>query len=141
MRVMALDLGRKRIGVALSDPTGALASPHSTLDSTSQDGDIEAVLRMVSENDVGLVVVGLPLSLSGGMGPQAREASGFARALAQRAGVPVRVLDERLSTVQAERLLREAGVKPSRERARVDAAAAAVILQSYLDSSHTPPPG
>ena len=134
MRVLALDLGDKRIGVALSDPTGTLASPHATLTSSTQASDVEAVLRLVSEHEVELVVVGLPLSLSGNMGPQGRRASGFARALSDRAVVPVQLLDERFSTVQAQRLLRETGVQPSRQKARVDAAAAAVVLQAFLDS-------
>ena len=134
MRVLALDVGGKRIGVALSDPTGLLASPLTTITRSSEPEDIDSVLRLVQENGVEEIVVGLPLSLSGRAGPQAKRVTGFTERLSERAAVPVKAEDERYSTAQAERLLRQAGAKPSEDRARVDAAAAAVILQSYLDS-------
>ncbi len=134
MRVLALDLGQKRTGVAVSDPSGTLASPLTTIQRRSPSEDFDAVKALVVEHNVERVVVGVPRSLSGRAGPQARRAEEYARALSQRAGVPVTTVDERYSTVEAERKLREAGARPSKERERVDAAAAAVILQSYLDS-------
>ena len=126
---MALDVGDKRIGV-----TGMLASPLTTITRTSEPEDIDTVLRLVDERGVGEIVVGLPLSLSGRMGPQARRTAQFTRRLSARTDVQVQSLDERYTTVQAERLMREVGAKPSRDKARVDAVAAAVLLQSYLDS-------
>ena len=134
MRVLALDVGDKRIGVALSDPSGLLATPLTTIKRDEHTSDIEEVLRLAGEHDAGEVIVGMPISLSGRMGAQAELTARFAAALADRASIPVNSVDERYSSVQAERLLRESGVKPSKNRARVDAAAAAVILQSYLDS-------
>ena len=134
MRVLALDFGERRIGVALSDPTGMLASPLTTLTRGRGGADVEMVLRLAAENDVAEIVVGMPVSLSGRRGPQAGRVARFVDALRRATGIPVLSADERYSTVQAERSLRESGVEPSRERGRVDAAAAAVILQSYLDS-------
>jgi putative Holliday junction resolvase len=134
LRVLALDVGEKRIGVALGDPTGLLASPLTTISRTGESADVDEVLRLARQHEVSEIIVGLPLSMSGAVGPQAKLVSGFTDVLADRVDVPVKSVDERLSTVEAERLLRESGVKPSRDRARVDAAAAAVILQSYLDS-------
>ena len=134
MRVLALDVGQKRIGVALCDPDGLLAFPLATIDRTAEFEDIDAILGLASKNEVGAILVGLPVSLSGRLGPQARQVVRFTKVLSARAEVTVSTLDERYSTVEAERLMREAGARPSKARARVDAAAAAVILQSYLDS-------
>ena len=138
MRVLALDVGDKRIGVALSDPTGLLAFPLTTLERGSDDSAIAEIVRLASEHEVSDIVVGIPRTLSGRIGPQARRTADFASSLAEQTDAPVKTVDERLSSVQAERLLKESGVKPSRDKARVDAAAAAVILQSYLDSKRTP---
>ncbi|MCH8205572.1 MAG: Holliday junction resolvase RuvX [Chloroflexi bacterium] len=134
MRVIALDVGDRRIGVALSDPTGLLASPLSTVTRKGHDADVDEVLGLAAANDVAEIVVGMPVSLSGRKGAQAARTTAFAEELRRKTDLPVVFVDERYSTVQAERSLRELGVQPSRDRARVDAAAAAVILQSYLDS-------
>ena len=134
MTVLALDVGDRRIGVALSDPEGRLAVPLTTIDRGAESEDIDGLLALVSARAVREIVVGMPLTLSGRMGQQARGVSDFARALEQRADVPVKTFDERFSTVEAERLMREAGRRPSKEKAGVDAAAATVILQAYLDS-------
>lgn len=134
MRALALDVGDKRIGVALSDPTGLIATPLTTIIRRSEAEDIAAVLALVTDNEAGEIVVGMPLLLSGRAGPQARRVSRLARVLARQAPVPVETIDERYSTVEAEKRLREAGGRPSRDRARVDAAAAAVILQAHLDA-------
>ena len=111
-----------------------LASPLTTLTRGRGGSDLGEVLRLAAENDVGEIVVGMPVSLSGRRGPQANRVTRFVDALRSATDIPVLSADERYSTVQAERSLRETGVKPTRERSRVDAAAAAVILQSYLDS-------
>ncbi len=134
MRILALDVGEKRIGVALSDPTGLLASPLTTIESKGQDFDIDEVLRLAEEHEAGEIVIGLPLSMSGRRGPQAGRVDAFVKAMAERTDIPLKSMDERLSSVQAERMLRESGVKPSKNKARVDSAAAAIVLQSYLDS-------
>lgn len=140
MRVLALDVGDKRIGVAVGEAEVRLASPLTTISRASEPEDVDAVLGLAAEQGAGTIVVGLPLSLSGRMGAQAKSVAHFAKVLASRASVPVETVDERYSTVQAERLLTEGGVKASRDRARVDAAAATVILQSYLDARSSRPP-
>jgi putative Holliday junction resolvase len=134
LRVLGLDFGQKRMGVALSDTEGILASPLTTVTCETDSERINAVLDLVAGNDVRAIVVGAPISLSGRKGPQAGLVTRFVQGLAARVAVPVTTIDERYTTVEAERLLREAGRHPSRDRARVDAVAAALILQSYLDA-------
>ncbi len=133
MVVLALDVGEARIGVAVSDPTELLASPRGVIRRRSLAQAIEAVLRMVEETEAELVVVGLPISLDGQLHDQARAVQAFGQRLARRLSIPVEYWDERLSTVTATEALRAAGVRPDRIRERVDAAAAAIILQDYLD--------
>lgn len=131
MRVIALDVGERRIGVAVSDPTGTLATPHTVIQRRSKAEDFAAVARLVAELEAERVVVGLPLSLNGEVGPQARRVTRYAWALARTLDVPVELHDERYSTVTADTLLVESGRK---RRVPIDAAAAAVILQDYLES-------
>lgn len=134
MVVLALDVGEARIGVAVSDPTELLASPRGMIRRRSTAQAIEAVLRMVEEAKAEMVVVGLPISLDGQMRDQARAVQAFGQRLARRLSVPVAYWDERLSTVTAAEALRAAGVRPERIRERIDAAAAAIILQDFLDA-------
>ena len=133
-RILALDIGDRRIGVAVSDPTGTLASPFTTITRRDLESDITAVLELAEQQEAVQIVAGMPLSLSGQAGPQAKKVRYVIKALEQRSHVPVKTWDERFSTREAERLLRESGHHPSKERALTDAAAAAVILQGYLDS-------
>lgn len=139
LRVLGLDVGARRIGMALSDPEGILASPAGFLDRTTEEEDLRRVLEAASQHGVGRIVVGIPVSLSGRRGPQARAVDRFRRSLAGAFDLPVVSWDERLSTQHAERRLKEAGVEPSLERGRTDAAAAAIILQGYLDSLRNRP--
>lgn len=141
MRVLALDLGERRIGVALSDSAGVLASPYDVIErSGDRDQDRARIAAVVDETGAGLVVVGLPLGLSGSRGRAAEAASAEADVLAGLLGVPVETFDERLSTVEAERRRRERGPRPKRSRplsgaqARqgIDAEAAAIFLEAYL---------
>ncbi len=129
---MALDLGDARIGVAISDDRRRMAVPLGTI-RTGAPQDLKAIAAMVRDNDVTLVVVGHPLSMSGHAGPRARSAEEFAGALRSFLDVPVVLHDERLSTVEAERALRAAGAGGRDRRRIVDRQAATVILQSYLD--------
>ncbi|MBF8267934.1 MAG: Holliday junction resolvase YqgF [Dehalococcoidia bacterium] len=138
VRVLGLDVGERRIGVALSDPTGTIASPLAALQRGSLEADLRAVVRLVGEHGAEAIVVGIPLSLSGRVGPQARLVRQFLQALSRELTVPVHAQDERFSTVEAERLLRESGQEPSRNRGLTDSASAAVILQSYLESQRHP---
>lgn len=137
MMILALDVGEKRIGVALSDESELLASPRGVIQRRSTAQALEAVARAVEETSAGLVVVGLPISFDGQLHAQARRIQGFAGRLRARLRVPVVFADETLSSVRAEEQLRAAGVRPERIRERLDAAAAAVILQEYLDQQRS----
>ena len=134
MRILALDVGERRIGLALSDPTELLASPIEALELDGREPAHETAARHASGMELSEIVVGMPYSMSGARGRQAGRVAAFVRELAELVEVPVTTVDERLSTAQAERLLRGRGVEPSRDKGRLDSAAAAVILQSYLDS-------
>jgi putative Holliday junction resolvase len=136
-RRLGVDVGTVRVGVALSDPQGALATPLVTLSRDSESGsDIARLAELVTEHEVVEVVVGLPRTLAGRRGPAARHAESYAAALADRvAPVPVRLVDERLTTVTATRALRDSGLRGRRQRAVVDQMAAVAILQSWLDKS------
>jgi putative Holliday junction resolvase len=136
MRSLGLDIGDKRIGVALSDPEGILASPFAIIDRRDESLDIETIIGIISQKQVGRIIVGLPWSLDGSLGRQAEKVKGFTQRLCEHTNVPVEYRDERLTTVLAERLGRVAGSKKSREKVRRDAQAAALILQGYLDERH-----
>lgn len=131
-RVLGLDLGEARIGVAISDPGRTVAVPSGTIKVVGGVEDLKAVRRLVAESGAVAVVVGHPLSLSGAAGPAARRAEEFAEGLRAMLRVPVHLQDERLSTVQAERDLRRAGADDRRRRAAVDQAAATIILEAFL---------
>ncbi|MCX7681616.1 MAG: Holliday junction resolvase RuvX [Anaerolineae bacterium] len=138
---MGLDVGDKRIGIAISDPSGTVARPLCALERRSQQRDFDAIAALVAEHGVELVVVGHPLSLNGTEGAQARSISGYALALRERLSVPVLLWDERFSTTEAQEVLLQTRSRSQRFTARksgeLDAVAAAVILQHYLDSSRT----
>ena len=130
---LGVDVGDVRIGVARSDPSGLLASPLETVRRGA--GDLARLRALTRDDDAVEVVVGLPRSLSGGEGPAAAKVRRFAVRLADAVSpVPVRLCDERLSTVSAEAVLREAGRRGQQRRAVVDQAAAVVILQNALDT-------
>jgi putative pre-16S rRNA nuclease len=132
-RVLGLDLGDVRIGVAISDPDRRLAVPLGTVQVGRPPGEMRAIADLVREHDVTLVVIGEPISMDGVRRDRATHAANFAEAMRAMLTVPVALHDERLSTAEAERSLREAGVTGTRRRSVVDAAAAQVILQAWLD--------
>jgi putative Holliday junction resolvase len=132
-RILALDVGDRRIGVALSDPTGILASPHSIIERTTDEKAIEAILKVVAEKEAGRIIVGLPRSMNGTIGPQAEKVKAFTEQLCRRTSVPIEYRDERLTTVTAMRLKQEASTRRLDRKTRYDAMAAAIILQEYLD--------
>jgi putative Holliday junction resolvase len=132
-RVLALDVGGKRIGVALSDPVGSFAMPLLTLQAAPQAQALARIAELVAEHVVDDVVVGLPLTLSGEVGPQAKVVQAFAAELETVLGRPVRLFDERLTTTVAEQMMRDMGIKPEKRKARIDEIAAMIILQDYLD--------
>jgi putative Holliday junction resolvase len=131
-RVLGLDLGQARIGVAVSDPERRIAVPVGTV-RTGAPQDVKAIAALVREHDAATIVVGHPLSLSGRPTEASTQAETFAGTLEAALGVPVVLQDERLSTVQAERELGAAGVKGPSRRAVVDQTAATIILQAWLD--------
>jgi putative Holliday junction resolvase len=132
---MGLDLGERRIGLAVSYGAGMLVLPAGYLDRMRLKRDIERILELARERQIEGFVVGLPYTLSGEVGTQAKRAQGFIRALRRRTDLPVYTVDERFTTVEAEGLLQDAGRKPSRDRGVVDSGAAVLILQRYLDET------
>jgi putative Holliday junction resolvase len=136
--VLALDLGERRIGVAVSDAGGILASPHGVIErARDRATDHEAVAALVTELGVERVVVGLPLSLSGATGPAAEGALEEAAQLASVLGVPVETFDERLTTVAAARSMRAGGTRARKQRKRIDEMAASMMLQNWLERRRT----
>jgi putative Holliday junction resolvase len=133
-RVMALDYGDRRIGVALSDPLGITAQPLLTLEHRSRADDIDRLARLAREHAVLRVVVGLPLGMDGTRGERVRLTELFMERFRKVTGLPVESWDERLTTVQAERALIESDLSRRRRRGVIDQAAAVILLQSWLDA-------
>jgi putative holliday junction resolvase len=134
VRVLGIDLGSKRIGVAVSDRSGTIATPLTVLQrSATHRQDHLAIARLVEEEEAVAVVVGLPLSLDGSVGPAARAAISEAAEISTVVGVPVETYDERLTTVTADRALMEQRMRAEARRRVVDKVAAAVMLQTWLD--------
>ncbi len=134
MRVLGVDLGSKRIGIAVSDRSGTIASPLTVIQrSGSVARDHQAIAKLVLEEEAEAVVVGLPLNMNGSAGPAAQAAVKEAKALATVVGVPVHTSDERRTTVTADRAMMEAGMNAQARRKVVDKVAAAVLLQHWLD--------
>lgn len=134
MRFLGLDVGRSRVGVALSDPDGRLAFPFTVINAARTSEVYSQLKGIVDKEKVDEVVVGLPLTLRGERGPQARETTSFADGLSGELGIPIHFWDERLSTKKAGQVLSEADIRAARRKQVVDMVAATVILQSYLDS-------
>ena len=132
---MALDVGGRRIGVALSDTTRVLASPLTTLRAEPRDRVLSEIATLVQRHEVVEVVVGLPLTLSGEVGPQAHLIQLFVERLKGVLTAPIHMFDERLTTVAAERMMLDLGMKPEQRKARIDEVAASIILQDFLDAN------
>lgn len=131
-RVLAVDWGERRIGLAVSDPEGIIPTGLPTIEVRNLEGAVGRVARVARDHHVERVVVGLPLLMSGARGEAAEAAEHFAAALAERTGLPVDTYDERLTSALSERRLREVGVRTGRARKRVDQGAAVALLESYL---------
>lgn len=132
-RILGLDIGDSRIGVALSDPLGMLASPLTIINRTDEEAALGAIVDIIRRYQVGRVIAGLPFSMDGRLGRQAEKIKAFVAALGRHTDVPLELRDERLSTVSAKRLVRE--VRKTGRGTRYDAIAAALILQGYLDEA------
>jgi putative Holliday junction resolvase len=132
-RVMGLDVGERRIGVALSDADRTLATPLTTIRAAPREQAFAQLRRLVIEHSVIEVVVGLPLTLRGEVGPQATIIQAFAAELERALDLPIALFDERLTSAAAEQMLRDLGVKPAKRKEQIDQVAAAIILQDFLD--------
>jgi len=133
-RVLALDLGKRRIGLALSDELGLTAQGLPTLERTNIREDLARLSQLAAEKNVSLILIGNPMHMSGQEGRQAEHAREFGARLEAATGLPVEFWDERLTTVQAQRVLRESGVSIEKRAKAVDRLAAVILLESYLDS-------
>jgi putative holliday junction resolvase len=133
MRILGVDHGTKRIGLAISDETETIAQPLEFLAAQPTAKLLSRIGEIVAQRNVREVVVGLPRNMSGDCGPAAEKAQEFAAALRQTLSVPVQTWDERLTSVQANRLLIQSGMRREKRREKVDQTAAAILLQSYLD--------
>jgi putative holliday junction resolvase len=133
-KVMAIDLGTVRIGIAVSDGLQLCANPLTVVRSKGVDADLEAVSRLAAEHEITRFVVGLPLNMDDSESEGSRRARAFAERLSEMTGLPVELRDERLSTVDAQEALRRGATKRKKRRSVIDMAAATVILQDYLDS-------
>ena len=140
-RVCAVDLGKVRVGVAVSDELGSMAPPRPALDGTNRKALLEALTKLADEEEVGRFVVGLPIEMTGGHGAAADRAQRFAVALANASGREVEMVDERLTTMEASRRLSEGGKAKKAQRALIDSASAAVLLQAWLDTRTSSPRG
>src|SRR5437867_3293261 len=134
MRILGIDYGQKRIGVAISDEMAIVATPVGNVQENGINAAVAAIAKMVAERSVGKIVVGLPRNMDGSIGPKARETQAFVEKLKARVSVPIQMWDERLTTKAAERAMIEADISRKKRRENIDKMAAQLILQSYLDS-------
>lgn len=132
-RILGLDVGERRIGVALSDASGRLATALTTIAATPHEQALAQLARLSAKHAVCEIVVGLPLTLRGEIGPQAALVQRFAARLEQALQLPIHLVDERLTSAAAEQLLRDLGLKPEKRKQQIDQVAAALILQDFLD--------
>jgi putative holliday junction resolvase len=137
MRSLGLDVGDKRTGVAISDPLGILASPLIVFEHTDDAGDVAKILQLVKQYAIDIIIIGLPQSMNGSIGSQAEKVKAFSDRLKELSPVPLEFRDERLTTVMAKQMLEQAGSKKSvkGKKGEYDSAAAAIILQSYLNEA------
>ena len=133
-RILALDLGKKRIGLAISDPLGITAQGLPNLVRVRKRADFAALEQLIRERQVGLILMGNPINMRGDEGRQSAWVREFAQALEARTGLPVKLWDERLTSVEANRVLRSSGISIEKRAAAVDRLSAVILLQSYLDS-------
>jgi len=133
VRVLAVDPGSKRVGIAISDPSGTIAQALTTVDAEPVGTLVTRLAEIAKRNEAARIVVGLPRRLDGSYGPEAKAARALADAVRKASGLPVELVDERLTTVAAERSMIAAGARRAKRRATVDRVAAALLLQSHLD--------
>lgn len=135
MKILGLDYGEARIGVAVSDALGMLASPLDTICEKDRNEQLKKTAAVAKEHNVGKLVVGYPKHMDGTVGHRAQYTEEFARDLSERLGVPYAMWDERLSSTEAHRILESGGVSGKKRKTKVDKIAAVIILQGYLDAN------
>ena len=133
-RILALDLGKRRIGLAISDPLGITAQGLPNLVRTTKRADLALLQQLIREREVGLVLLGNPIGMRGAEGRQSGWVREFAEAIEKYTGLPVKLWDERLTSVEAGRVLRSSGISIEKRAAAVDRLSAVILLQSYLDA-------
>lgn len=133
MRILALDPGTKRIGVAISDPLKMIASPLENIDAEPFAAFLSRLKQLIREKEVELILVGMPRNMDGSYGESAAKVREFVTVLKEAIQVPIQTVDERLTSAQANRILKEGGVRGSDRKGKVDPMAAALMLRSYLD--------
>jgi putative Holliday junction resolvase len=134
MRILALDPGTKRIGVAVSDETKTIAQPLEWIPAEPFAGFLERLKQLLVEKEIDLVLIGLPRNMNGSYGPAAQKAEAFAAALRSAITVPIKMRDERLTSLQANKMMIQGNVRRDKRKEKVDKMAAAILLQSYLDA-------
>lgn len=137
MRILGIDYGEKRIGMAVSDPLGITAQGLPTIERTNIQDDLQKILNVVREKEVGEIVVGLPKNMNNSLGEKAQAVLNFVALLKKDINIPINVIDERLSTVRANRAMLEGDLSRKKRKSRVDMIAAQLILQGYLDMIKT----
>ena len=140
MRILAIDYGTKRIGIAVSDPMGIIAQPLEFILAEPREKFWARLTSIFAEKEVGRVIVGMPRNMDGSFGPAAAQVDDFVRELRGRTAIPIQTLDERLTTRQAERALIQANTDRAKRKQKVDQTAAAILLQSYLDAAESSSP-
>ncbi len=138
-RILCIDYGKARIGLALSDPMQIIASPLKTIKSHNIEEAILLIQEEVIKNEVELITIGLPIALSGNSTAQTEEVKGFISQLKNETSVPIEEVDERLSSVEAIKVLHKKGIKTGHNKGEIDKTAAAIILQTYLDTKNFNP--
>jgi putative Holliday junction resolvase len=133
-RILALDLGKRRIGLAISDPLGITAQGLPNLVRTTKRADLALLQQLIREREVGLVLLGNPIGMRGAEGRQSGWVREFAEAIEKYTGLPVKLWDERLTSVEAGRVLRSSGISIEKRAAAIDRLSAVILLQSYLDA-------
>ena len=135
MRILALDHGSKRIGVAVSDETKTIAQPLEYIPAEPFTGFLERLRQLIREKEIDLILIGLPRNMDGSYGPAAEKVQTFTGVLGGAITVPIKMWDERLTSAQANRVLIQGGARRAKRKEKVDQTAAAILLQSYLDGS------
>ena len=132
-RILSLDYGQRRIGVAVSDPLGVTAQPFDTWEGLGFNQIVEKIGLLITQIEIEKIIIGLPLTLKGEKGPSVKKVEQFAERLKRRIAIPVILWDERLTSIQAKRILHQAEEKPSRRKGKVDLIASVLLLQNYLE--------